>query len=120
MSLDARMRKFRIQIQTRAPVEDSYGQEDDNWTPLGEEYASISFGTGVERREAAQDNASAPATFSILANQETNRLSVTDRICYPISDPDPEKWPAWDITSIVPAKDNPMKGWDITAVSATK
>ena len=116
MGLSARDRNRKIVIERNMLVEDDeLGGEVLRWVTWCREWASISFGTGAERRAAAQEAGSRPATFQVLANRKTNSLSVTDRICYPVTDPDPKKWPRWDITSIVESKD-PRRGWDVTAM----
>lgn len=116
MSHDARRRRYLVQFQVKVPVEDDYGDDGDLWTPLCDEYVDITFGTGQERRAAAQDVASQSATFFALANGDTVRLTTSDRILYPLDPLNIDKSPVWDITSIVPSK-QAGKGFDITAVS---
>lgn len=119
MGLDARDRNRKIVFERKQLADaDEYGGEQVlRWQTYCREWASINFGTGQERRAASQESASQTATFQVLSNLKTNRLSVTDRLCYPVSDPDPEKWPRWDIKSVVPSKDA-RRGWDVTAVTA--
>jgi SPP1 family predicted phage head-tail adaptor len=85
-------RPHLITFQRSITTTDDYGGQVATWTTLCRAYASVSFGTGQERREAAQESASAPATFRVLYNGSTANLRPTDRIQYLGS--------AWDITSI--------------------
>ncbi|QUT07917.1 head-tail adaptor protein [Sphingobium phenoxybenzoativorans] len=117
MGLASRSRNRKIVFEKQKLVEDDeYGGEVLKWTTHCREWASVNFGSGQERRSAAQETASQVATFQVLANRATNDLSVKDRLCYPVTDPDPKKWPRWDITSIVPSKQD-RRGWDVTAVT---
>jgi hypothetical protein len=68
------------------------------------------FGTGQERREAAQESASAAATFRVLGNAVTEGVTVKDRIQFDGS--------AWDIISNVPIG-RPGEGREITAMRKT-
>ncbi len=108
MSASNRNRKVVFQ-RTGAPVDDGYTTQPGTWADYCTEWAAVSFGTGQERRTAAQESASAPATFSVLANSLTRTLSVTDRIVFDGSN--------WDITSVVPSREL-NAGVDITAVRA--
>lgn len=58
--------------------------------------ADIIFGTGQERRQAAQETASVPATFSMRRDSVTQTLTPADRLRYDDAD--------WDISSIVPSR----------------
>jgi SPP1 family predicted phage head-tail adaptor len=100
-------RNRRIQFQRSISTKDDYGQPVDSWATLCHAYASVNFGTGQERREAAQESGSAPATFSVLSNSDTNAVTVKDRIIFDGS--------AWDITSNVPSREF-NAGRDITAI----
>lgn len=95
-----------ITFQRSITTTDDYGGQVATWTTLCRAHASVSFGTGQERREAAQESASAPATFRVLYNGFTADLRPTDRIQYLGS--------AWDITSIVPLGLN--EGFEIVAI----
>ncbi len=75
----------------------------------GEAFAEVKFGTGAERREAAQESASAPATFRVLRTDLTAVVTPKDRIVFDSS--------YWDITSAVPLGFN--EGVEITAVRRT-
>lgn len=88
---------------------DVYGQPQRSWVEYCRAWAAVNFGTGQERREAAQTQASASATFSVLANSATNAVTVQDRISFDGS--------YWDITSNVPSREF-NAGRDITAARA--
>jgi head-tail adaptor len=88
------------------PFDDGYTTLPGEWEPYCTEWAAVTFGTGQERRAAAQEQASNTATFQVLRNSKTAALLPTDRINY-------EGF--WDITSIVPSKDW-NAGVDVTAV----
>lgn len=96
--MKATPRKHKIIIQRQIVTgEDEYGQDiigPGIWTT---EYAAIFYGNGREQRQAAQEGGSQTASFEVLSNAKTRAISVTDKVLYPLSDPDPEKWPAWDI-----------------------
>jgi len=87
-------RNRRITFQRSISTTDDYGGRVESWVMLCRAFASVGFGTGQERREAAQESASAPATFRVLHNSHTASILPTDRIQYLGS--------AWDITSVVP------------------
>jgi hypothetical protein len=94
-------RPYKIIIQrTVAPVDDGYTTQPGGWGEYAAEFARIIWGTGKEQREAAQEAGSQIASFEVLSNSKTRALSITDRVCYPVTDPDPDKWPAWDIQAI--------------------
>ena len=98
-------RNRRITFERRMVTTDDYGGEVEAWVDYCKAWANVSFGTGAERREAAQEASTAPATFRILWTSKTKVLSVTDRINYLDS--------TWDILSIVPLAFN--EGVEITA-----
>ncbi|MGK2908748.1 MAG: head-tail adaptor protein [Sphingobium sp.] len=104
--------KYKVVFQrTGAPTDDGYTTQPGAWADYCTEWAAVSFGTGQERREAAQEAGSAAATFQVLSNAKTGALSVTDRISFDGS--------MWDLTSIVPSREFGA-GFDITAVRAAK
>jgi head-tail adaptor len=113
----ASRRKHKIVIQrTGAPTDDGYTTNPGAWANYATEMAAIYYGTGREQREAAQENATQTASFEVLSNSKTRALSVTDRICFPVTDPDPENWPTWDIQAVNEIGSN--KGVRITATKA--
>lgn len=94
-------RKWKIIIQRAgAPGDDGYTTTPGAFTTYTTQRAAIYYGTGKEQREAAQEVGSQPASFEVPSNSLTRATSVTDRLCYPVSDPDPANWPAWDIQAV--------------------
>lgn len=102
--------KYRIGVQRFATVELPSGEESKQWADYTSAYAEISFGTGKERREAAQETASAPATFYVRRNAETATITPADRVTFDGSD--------WDISSVSPSREF-HAGLDIVATRRT-
>lgn len=63
-------------------------------TTLTRAFARVRFGTGQERREAAQEAASMAATFECLLTPTLAAVQMTDRITFDGA--------TWDITSRAP------------------
>lgn len=97
----------RITFQRVSVSTDDHGGETESWTTYASAWAEVHFGSGQERRAAAQEAATQSAGFVVLANTQTLALTPMDRIGgYLGSD--------WDIVSIFPA---PRAGTvEITAV----
>lgn len=94
-------RDRKIVIQRHGPpVDDGYNTVPGEFEDYCTEYAAIFYGSGREQREAAQETGSQSASFEVLSNSKTRSLSVTDRVCYPVTDPNAANWPAWDIQAI--------------------
>lgn len=91
--------------RTGTPTDDGYTTQPGSLALLGSAYAEVLFGTGQERREAAQESASVAATFRVLANPLTSSLVPTDVIRFQAAD--------WDISSSVPGRDR--SEWQVTA-----
>jgi head-tail adaptor len=73
------------------------GDEVETWAEWCSEYAEVNFGTGRERRQAAQEQASVPATFKVLDNSKTRVVGPSGyRIRYD---------GVWDIISAVPSRE---------------
>ncbi|WP_169793946.1 phage head completion protein [Sphingobium cupriresistens] len=118
-SLRPSRRDKRIAFKTRQSSVDGRGHSTvgEQWVVLGNKYwASAYFGSGDEQRASAQDGATQKASFDVLSNSVTRLLSVKHRLYYPVSDTDPDKWPAWDIRGIVPLGKN--EGFRVTVESA--
>lgn len=101
-------RNRRIIVQRQFAALDGYGGEVSTWADYATLFAQVIFGTGQERREAAQENASAPATFRVLHSRLTAAITAEDRIQFDDGQ--------WDITSVVPLGLN--EGIEITATKA--
>lgn len=79
MTDGARQHRIRIERATVAKVD---GEGIETWAPLTEAFARIQYGTGRERREAAQEVAVLPATFWILDTPKTRAVTPKDRIVF--------------------------------------
>lgn len=90
-------RPHRIVIQRKTVTEDAMGGEIPTWSEWTTDYSEIVYGGGREQREAAQESAAQTASFEVLSHSKTRAISVADRLCYPVTDPDPANWPVWDI-----------------------
>jgi SPP1 family predicted phage head-tail adaptor len=99
-------RNRRVVFQRFTTTTNDYNEEIEVWADYATAFASVSFGTGQERREAAQETASAPATFQVVRNPLTAALTTRDRISF--------LGGLWDITSVVPSRDF-QRFIDITA-----
>ena len=99
-------RNRRLVFQRKTVIIDDYGGEIETWTDYAIIWGGVVWGTGAERREAAQLSASQPATFRVLADSDTLALSVQDRISLAGG--------LWNITSVVPLGLN--EGVEVTAV----
>lgn len=106
--MTAGRRETEIEFQRDTTTQDDYGEEVSTWATLGTEWASINWGRGDERRQAAMEQGSQSATFNVLSNPMTDSVSVKDRIVLDGQN--------WDIESNVPGKKRGER--DITAVRA--
>lgn len=109
--MTASRRNRLIRIERNEVTEDAFGGEIFTWGFLTKEWAQVIFAKGSERREAAQERASAAATFIILANPVTNGISAQHRIVFDGSN--------WDITSNIPSRQFNAER-EIEAVRAVK
>jgi SPP1 family predicted phage head-tail adaptor len=98
-----------ITIQRATVVTDDFGGETPTWAAWTTAWAEVLFGTGSERREAAQEYGSAAATFRVLHNTKTAAVKVTDRIVFDGSN--------WDVVGNVPSRAL-NDGREITAIRA--
>lgn len=78
-----------------AATENAFG-EPVAGTPvlIANAWAKVFYGEGAERREAAIEGASQPATFNVLTNADLRGVKVADAIQHDSF--------SWDIISIVP------------------
>lgn len=100
-------RDRKVIIERATVTTDEYGGTTSTWATYATAFAQVIFGTGAERREAAQESATAPATFRVLATAKTRAVTVKDRINFDGS--------FWDIVSSVPLD---RDGVEITAIRA--
>ena len=63
-----------------------------SWAELATVWAMVRFGTGQERRQAAAEGASQPATFRVVSTTATRSVTEQDRIAF--------DGRAWDIAAI--------------------
>jgi hypothetical protein len=85
-------RPHLVTVQRSITVADDYGGETKTWHTLATAYALIQHGTGQERREAAQKNASQAATFVFDWNPTLAAVKPVDRLfCFGV---------VWDIANV--------------------
>lgn len=80
-----------------ATTTDDYNQTVEDWadpTTLATRNAKVTFGTGQEKREAAQEAASQSATFECVRSPALDAVPMTARISFDGSQ--------WDITERAP------------------
>ena len=106
--MTGRRRETLIEIQGATTTQNQYGEEISAWATLGTEWADVNWGRGDERRQAAMEQGSQPATFNVLDNAMTRAVTLKDRIVLDGQN--------WDIESNVPGKKRGER--DITAVRA--
>lgn len=71
------------------------GAQTEIWATLVREWASIFWGQGSERRQAAAERGAQSATFQVLDNALTRSVTIKDRISFNGT---------WDITGIATPK----------------
>lgn len=93
---DAGLRESLITIQRGVLTENDYGSDIDWTSPttVATAYARIRYGTGQERREAAQERAVQSASFECDWNATLASVQAADRISFESE--------AWDIVSKAP------------------
>lgn len=80
----------QITFETRTTTTDDFGGEVEAFIPWPDTTAAkVTFGTGQERRTAAQEHASQSATFKVRLWPQTEAVTARDRIQYDGA--------AWDI-----------------------
>jgi head-tail adaptor len=76
-------RNYKVEFQrVGASVDDGYNTVPGEWATYCIEWADVRFSKGSERRQAAQEQAAAPATFVVPSNEKTRAISTTDRISF--------------------------------------
>lgn len=83
-----------ITIERATVVNDDYGGETLTWAAYAQAWAQVKYGTGGERRAAAQREEMLAATFRVLWTSALKTVTVEDRIAFDGF--------AWDIHSIAP------------------
>lgn len=84
-----------ITLQSYTATQDDYGGEVQAWTDLGQEWAQVVYGNGVEQRQAAMEGGELPASFLVPDNAMTRAVQVKDRISFDEG--------LWDISENKPA-----------------
>lgn len=92
--LPAGQRDQRIAFE-RATVEtDDHGEDVATWAEIAERWAAVNYGRGDERREGAREGGVQPATFIVLADEDTRTVGLTDRIRF--------RGGVWEIKGVAP------------------
>lgn len=107
-------RRHLITVQRKTVTIDAYGGEVETWNFYTREYAQISYGTGAEQRNAAQEGASLPATFRFAWTPDLAAAQPLDRLLFSASGEVADQ--VWDITAVNPLGFN--QGVSITATRA--
>lgn len=105
--MTGRRRDTLIALERASTDQNGYGEEIETWGEVGKEWASVVYGRGSERRQAAMEQASQPATFYVDDNALTRSITTADRIALDGT---------WDIESNVPSANRVER--EITAVRA--
>lgn len=92
-------RDKRVTFQRSQTTLDDHGGEVFAWADWSTDWAEVLFGSGQERREAAQASSTQTATFIVLAHPKTLALSPLDRIGGFLG-------ADWNITSVTPIGSN--------------
>ncbi len=92
--MTAGKRNRRITFERATATTNDYGEDVRTWADYAAAWAEVLFGTGQERREAAQEAGSQAATFIVPWSPSLAAVAVTDRINALSA--------TWDITSIAP------------------
>lgn len=84
-------RPHLVTVQRAVTATDDYGGESKTWHTEATAWARVRYGTGAERREAAQENASQAATFEFDYSPTLAAVRPTDRLyCFST---------VWDVAS---------------------
>lgn len=89
--MDPGQRDRLITIERGTPTVDDHGGETMAWATYATAWARVRYGSGQERREAAQERADQAATFECEYNPTLAAVATTDRIQF--------DGVAWDVTS---------------------
>jgi len=90
--MDPGERDARIHIEQPTGGLDSYGGKTPTFGPYADAWAKVSYGTGQELRQAAQERATVPATFRVPYSTKLAAITAAFRIQYR---------GVWDIVSVV-------------------
>lgn len=84
----------KVVFEQAQPSQDQYGGEALAWDGAIPAWAKVLYGTGQERRQAAQESAEQTATVIVRHSVSLASLDPKDRVSFGGG--------AWDIVSIVP------------------
>jgi SPP1 family predicted phage head-tail adaptor len=70
----------RITFERAIVTQDAHGGEIEAWSAVADAFAEVLFGTGQERREAAQELATQAATFIVPWTPTLATVAAKDRI----------------------------------------
>jgi head-tail adaptor len=95
---DPGLRESLVTFERGTASTDDYGGDTMTWATVTTAYANVRYGTGEDRRQAAQERAAQAATFECDWNPTLATVALTDRI----------NWDGdfWDITSRSPMGHN--------------
>lgn len=105
MSAAGRRDKLISILRAGPSTDDGMNTQPGAFAEFTKAWAEVLFGTGAERRQAAQEHAGAPATFIIPANTKTRSITPADKLSFMGAD--------WDISSSIPGRDR--SEWQVTA-----
>jgi head-tail adaptor len=88
--MDPGKRDRLVTFERATVTTDDHGGETLTWAELVQAWARVRYGTGQERREAAQERSDQVASFECIWTPTLATVAVTDRISF---------GGAWDITS---------------------
>ena len=107
--MTGRRRDPLITLARVSITKNEHDEEVEGFAPVGTEWANVIYGKGSERRQAAMEQASQPATFYVDDNALTRSITTADRI---------ELDGQWDIEGNVPSLNRVER--EITAVRNAK
>jgi SPP1 family predicted phage head-tail adaptor len=86
----------RVTVQSFTETENDFGEITQTWADAQTLWAGVSYGTGKERREAAQDQSALRATFFVRSSTFTRAITPgANRLTF--------DGLTWDIESAVPS-----------------
>ncbi len=91
MSIPAGQRTTLVTFERGTASTDDYGGETLTWATLTTAWAKVMYGTGAERRQAAQESADQPATIMVNFTPTLATVGPKDRVSF--------DGIAWDITA---------------------
>lgn len=86
----------RVTVQSFTESENALGEPEKTWVDAQALWASVSYGTGQERRQAAQEQSALTATFFVRSSAFTRAITPSaHRLTY--------DGLTWDIESAAPS-----------------